>query len=244
MRADSPGSSQPGFRLVLLTGDAVLIVAALSAITLARGGSFDAPDIVLALTVFSLKYAVGLGLGTGFWAGFKPILMNWTLIVSILLGLGYVTNANVFDPMVVATCIVSVSLILYAGRRVPMFLSRRINAKGCRKAVIVGATESGRKLAQKFVAKDLHRVKVVGFFDSRDVSRLDNVAETPVIGGLAALPEFVKANEVRSVYIALPMSSQPRILKLLDDLGDTTASIYFVLLITDMMFDGADMEER
>jgi putative colanic acid biosynthesis UDP-glucose lipid carrier transferase len=236
MRADSPASSEPGFRLIILTGDAVLIVAALIVITLARGGSFDAPDIVLALMVFSLKYAVGLALVTGFRAGFKPILVNWILIVSILLGLGYVTDyANVFDPMALATWIVSVPLILYAARRVAMFPSRRVDAKGCRKAVIVGATERGRKLAENFVANDMHRVKVAGFFDSRDVSRLDNAAATPVIGGLAALPVFVKANDVHSVYIALPMSSQPRILKLLDDLRDTTASIYFVPLITDMI---------
>ena len=30
------------------------------------------------------------------------------------------------------------------------------------------------------------------------------------------------------IYIALPMASQPRILKLLEELRDTTASIYFV----------------
>jgi putative colanic acid biosynthesis UDP-glucose lipid carrier transferase len=38
----------------------------------------------------------------------------------------------------------------------------------------------------------------------------------------------VRANRVDHIYIALPMASQPRILKLLDQLRDTTASIYFL----------------
>jgi hypothetical protein len=39
------------------------------------------------------------------------------------------------------------------------------------------------------------------------------------------------------IYIALPMASQPRILKLLDELRDTTASIYFVpdIFVSDLI---------
>jgi putative colanic acid biosysnthesis UDP-glucose lipid carrier transferase len=39
------------------------------------------------------------------------------------------------------------------------------------------------------------------------------------------------------IYIALPMASQPRILKLLEDLRDTTASIYFVpdIFVSDLI---------
>ena len=38
----------------------------------------------------------------------------------------------------------------------------------------------------------------------------------------------MRAHSVDIIYIALPMASQPRILKLLEELRDTTASIYFV----------------
>jgi putative colanic acid biosynthesis UDP-glucose lipid carrier transferase len=42
---------------------------------------------------------------------------------------------------------------------------------------------------------------------------------------------------VQLVYISLPMSSQPRILQVLDSLKDTTASIYFVpdMFVTDLI---------
>ena len=48
---------------------------------------------------------------------------------------------------------------------------------------------------------------------------------------------MTKANGVDHIYIALPMASQPRILQILDELKDTTASIFFVpdLFVTDLI---------
>lgn len=39
------------------------------------------------------------------------------------------------------------------------------------------------------------------------------------------------------IYLSLPMTTQPRILSLLDDLADTTASVYFVpdIFVTDLI---------
>src|SRR5207237_5752460 len=48
------------------------------------------------------------------------------------------------------------------------------------------------------------------------------------LGSLSRLADYARANRVDVIYIALPMASQPRILKLLEELRDTTASIYFV----------------
>ncbi|MGZ5042367.1 MAG: undecaprenyl-phosphate glucose phosphotransferase, partial [Usitatibacter sp.] len=40
--------------------------------------------------------------------------------------------------------------------------------------------------------------------------------------------DYVKKHRVDLIYVTLPMASQPRIMKLLDDLRDTTASVYFI----------------
>ena len=42
------------------------------------------------------------------------------------------------------------------------------------------------------------------------------------------LAEYAKSRRVYLISITLPMASQPRILRLLNELRDTTASIYFV----------------
>jgi putative colanic acid biosynthesis UDP-glucose lipid carrier transferase len=57
------------------------------------------------------------------------------------------------------------------------------------------------------------------------------------VGKLAELPVYARDNQVDHIYISLPMASQPRILTLLDELRDTTASIYFVpdIFMTDLI---------
>jgi putative colanic acid biosynthesis UDP-glucose lipid carrier transferase len=49
-----------------------------------------------------------------------------------------------------------------------------------------------------------------------------------VLGSVEELADYVKKNRVDLIYVTLPMSSQPRIVKLCNELRDTTASIYFV----------------
>jgi len=58
-----------------------------------------------------------------------------------------------------------------------------------------------------------------------------------VLGSISALPDYVRSHGVDTIYIALPMASQPRILKLLEELRDTTASIYFVpdIFVSDLI---------
>jgi putative colanic acid biosynthesis UDP-glucose lipid carrier transferase len=62
-------------------------------------------------------------------------------------------------------------------------------------------------------------------------------APGPLLGGIDAASAFVKANGVEAVFIALPMAAQPRLLRLLDEIKDTTASVYFVpdIFITDLI---------
>jgi putative colanic acid biosynthesis UDP-glucose lipid carrier transferase len=68
---------------------------------------------------------------------------------------------------------------------------------------------------------------VTGYFDDRRSERLGRAGRGSNLGSLSELADFVKAHHVDLIYIALPMASQPRILRLLEDLHDTTASIYF-----------------
>jgi putative colanic acid biosynthesis UDP-glucose lipid carrier transferase len=71
-------------------------------------------------------------------------------------------------------------------------------------------------------------VRVTAFFDDRTPQRLGDGLELPLSGRIDSVADFVRANRVDQIYIALPMASQPRILKLLDQLRDTTASIFFL----------------
>jgi putative colanic acid biosynthesis UDP-glucose lipid carrier transferase len=100
------------------------------------------------------------------------------------------------------------------------------------RAVIIGFSDLSRKLISQFKQNPLSRVGFMGFFDDRGHGRLaENREQEPeqLLGSIASATEFVKTHNVQHIYIALPLSAQPRVMELLDNLRrDTTASIYFV----------------
>jgi putative colanic acid biosynthesis UDP-glucose lipid carrier transferase len=109
-----------------------------------------------------------------------------------------------------------------------------------RTAVIVGFNDIGVRVAQQLIDNPYLGTRILGFFDDRNAERLQKTAmqmPVPVKGRLSDLATFIKQYHVETIYLALPMATQPRILRLLDDLKDTTASIYFVpdIFITDLI---------
>jgi putative colanic acid biosynthesis UDP-glucose lipid carrier transferase len=91
-------------------------------------------------------------------------------------------------------------------------------------AVIAGANDLGVKLAARLKENPYLGVRVAGYFDDRAPERI----QEKILGPINALADYVRAHNVDVLYISLPMASQPRILKLLEELRDTTVSIYFV----------------
>jgi putative colanic acid biosynthesis UDP-glucose lipid carrier transferase len=93
--------------------------------------------------------------------------------------------------------------------------------------IIIGATEVGLELAKR-VERSSRPSSFMGFFDFRQIARLPQVAPTQWAGLCDGVAEFVRQNSIDSIYIALPISTSPRIAELVKELRDTTASVYFV----------------
>jgi putative colanic acid biosysnthesis UDP-glucose lipid carrier transferase len=93
--------------------------------------------------------------------------------------------------------------------------------------IIIGATEVGIELAKR-VERGNRPSSFMGFFDFRQISRLPQVAPAQWAGLCDGVAEFVRQNTIDSIYIALPISTSPRIAELVEELRDTTASVYFV----------------
>jgi putative colanic acid biosynthesis UDP-glucose lipid carrier transferase len=105
------------------------------------------------------------------------------------------------------------------------------------RAIIVGMNEQGVSLAGRIDQTPYSRLELSGFFDDRSPGRLHDSRYGQLLGRLRELPDFVKDNRIQFIYLSLPMASQPRILHILNELKDTTASIYFVpdMFITDLI---------
>src|SRR5262245_48213819 len=159
------------------------------------------------------------------------IAAGWLAIVGLLAFLGWASRTlDAFDPRVIlAWALATPAALFVAHRLMPVVWPRVLAAEGMEKtAVIAGANDLGRRLAARLRASPLLGIRFAGYFDDRAPGRLQNVVPRENLGGLAALADYARANAVDVIYIALPMASQPRILKLLEDLRDTTVSIYFL----------------
>ena len=103
--------------------------------------------------------------------------------------------------------------------------------------VIVGMNKQGVALAKRVEFSPFADTAVLGFFDDRGINRISHEMRYQLLGNIGSLATYVKKHRVHSVYLSLPMTAQPRILEILDNLKDTTSSIYFVpdMFITDLI---------
>ncbi len=221
--------SQPGPGALLQAAvDPLVSIATLAAATSAFGGRFDGACLILALLVFAMTFPGSLARETEH-AGelMLDILTGWVTIVALLLLLGWASRTiGVFDQRVLLAWTLGTPLALFAAHRaLARVLPRLLAAEGLRKtAIIAGANDLGCGLAARLRASPVHGVRFAGYFDDRAGNRISE----KVLGPLSALGDYVRANNIDIIYIALPMASQPRILKILEELRDTTVSIYFL----------------
>ncbi|HEX6632750.1 MAG TPA: undecaprenyl-phosphate glucose phosphotransferase, partial [Usitatibacter sp.] len=224
-----PGPLAPSalFRMLI---EALVAVGALVACTAWFGERFDGPYIILALLVFSLTFPGRVPRGTSATAIAREVLSGWVLAVVLLLMLGWATRTlGSFDERVLAAWVAVTPVALFAAHlATPLVLPRVLAAEGLQRvAVIAGAGSLARHLAERIADTPYLGIRVAGYFDDRAPERLEGLDRGRLLGDLDHLAEYVKKHRVDLIYVTLPMASQPRIMKILDELHDTTASVYF-----------------
>jgi putative colanic acid biosysnthesis UDP-glucose lipid carrier transferase len=217
--------------LVRMLLESVVAVGCLAGCVVAFGEPFAGSYVILALLVFSLTFPGHAPRGTSPAAIAREVLGGWILIVGLLLMLGWATRTIAsFDERVIVMWIAVTPVVMFAAHLLtPVVLPHVLAAEGLKRvAVIAGGGSLGRNLAERIADTPITGVTVAGFFDDRAPHRLEGLARERLLGGVDDLADYVKKNRVDLIYVTLPMSSQPRIMKLCDELRDTTASIYFV----------------
>lgn len=228
--------SQPGPAALVRTAiDPVVAIGSLVISVLWFERGFDGSYLILALLVFSMTYPNSLVRdASDSGALMRDVVTGWLAMMVLLALIGWVSGTlGAFDQRAILAWLVATPPALFAAHRlIPAILPRLLAAEGMqRTAVIAGANETGSRLAERIGATPLLGIRVAGFFDDRAAGRIDNTGRNTgrdtSLGALSQLAEYVKVHHVDLIYIALPMASQPRILRLLEELHDTTASIYF-----------------
>ncbi len=203
-------------------------------------GHLPPPVLILSVLVFALTFPGQSHLQSSPGRVLLDITLNWLWVAGLMLAMGFATgyirefSQDMLVEWLVAAPAVEFGAHLLLRAAAPLVLKLQGPSQ---RAIIVGMNEQGAALASRIRETPYSRIDLVGFVDSRDVNRLGPLGENRLLGKLDQLAAIAKEHHVQLIYLSLPMASQPRILQLLDDLKDTTASIYFVpdMFFTDLI---------
>lgn len=105
-----------------------------------------------------------------------------------------------------------------------------MRAKGIntRRVAIYGATPLGKNLADAFYEMPWSGFRFLGFFDDRKEFDEERRSELDLLGGAKDLFQACRTGEVERVYITLSMAAEVRTKYIIEELADTTVSVYVV----------------
>jgi len=199
--------------------------------TLSAGEVMDRPALTLCLLVFALTFPGRDRFREPLLGAAVDIASSWLVLLSILALCAYATRSlHYFEDDVLMAWAVITPILQWLATWLGRTIVRRraVRAESRRTAVVVGASALGVKVARALQGGDDAGVEFVGFFDDRTDGRIDPTAKSKVLGTLSEVAAYTTEHRVREVYITLPLGSQPRIVELLEQLQDTTASLFFV----------------
>ncbi len=177
----------------------------------------------------------------------RDMFVGWGVTVLILIGLGSASGLlQSFNGRVVGTWFLLTPFVLIGShmlaRRAALFDQRDAEV---RSVIIIGANDVSVRFARTVERNPNMFMEVHGYFDDRSAERQPADMGKSILGNMADVATYVRENRIKMIFISQPISAQPRICKLLDELQDTTASVYFLpdIYIFDLMqarFDNVD----
>ncbi|MEO8017511.1 MAG: undecaprenyl-phosphate glucose phosphotransferase [Pseudomonadota bacterium] len=159
------------------------------------------------------------------------LLLRWAVLVATLLALGYVTKfSEDFSRRVVVTWVLVTPVLLVILSLLLQGVTRALlrDAAQARRAIAVGCTTASLELAKRLKRHVELGISVAGFFDDRGSDRLGCSEHAQLLGRFADVSAFVNGRNIDMIFIAIPPGQVARVRDLVHELGDTTASIYYL----------------
>ena len=226
--------------------DPLIIMGTLYATSVLYGEPFTGYSLVLMVLAFFISSSVYQHVDPyRTWrsgrilAYSRDIFMGWFVTALILVFLGNASGlAYHYEESVVLSWFFATPFALLfshlAARKVSVDPAK---ASEVRSVLIVGANDVGAKFARTIERYPNLFLSVRGFFDDRMEERRPSELHYPVLGKMSEVAPYVRENNIKMIFISQPISAQPRIRKLPDELQDTTASVYFLpdIYVFDLM---------
>ena len=210
--------------------DPLVIVFTLWSVAVLKNGGLEPPYLILSLILFSLTFPSSSKINLTSWEVISSVTINWVIIAGLLILFGMATDyISLFNTEAIMLwawltplCVLTADFTLRA--IAPLMLKLQGPVK---RTIIVGMNEQGVALADRLAQNHYIAAELLGFFDDGPQPSYPSNSY-PMLGSLSDIAAYVKEHRVNIIYLALPASAQDQIVRLLDELQDTTASIYFV----------------
>jgi Undecaprenyl-phosphate glucose phosphotransferase len=99
---------------------------------------------------------------------------------------------------------------------------------GVRRTLIVGAGHAGRALADKLLDHPATGLKPVGFADDDPLKRVGGYRGLAVLGTTSEVTALIRAHEVDTVFLALPVEAHRTMLRILKEAGNEIVDLKVV----------------
>jgi putative colanic acid biosynthesis UDP-glucose lipid carrier transferase len=164
------------------------------------------------------------------WTIASQICIAWFIVVAGLLLLGYATKISAFYSRraLFAWFLLTPALIVIVMVVLRHWSGRLLAAAGrARTAVVCGLNRVSRRLIDSIRERPELGLVFEGLFDDRGAARLE-VAPGDLRGRFSDMAPYVRQHRIDTIFIAIPFNHLERTEKLIAELQDTTASIYYV----------------
>lgn len=156
----------------------------------------------------------------------------WCITCALLLLLGFFAKVSEdVSRVVIGSWMLSVLVVLCGWRFVFRQVLFLLRAKGynTRNVAIAGLTTQGIAMREQLLMYPELGMRFAGFFDDRSAERTDTDFPGEALeGSIADLIERTQNGEFDLIFIALPLKAQQRINDILQQCGDTTASVHII----------------
>jgi putative colanic acid biosynthesis UDP-glucose lipid carrier transferase len=218
---------------------AAILAAAAAVVTYTEDGHLPSFAMVGGTTLLVHLVAIEVSGLYRNWRGARlsfelwTVLMNWIYTAPTVLGIGLLTQYNgQFNYTTKVAWLTVTPIAMGSARVVLRMVLRNLRKRGfnTRKFAICGMNKLALMLARNVQNAPELGLEFVGFFDDRPERRTKELAgeERRHAGNLRQLVQIAKAGNVDMVFITFPMRAEQRIRNYLQQLGDTTASVYIV----------------
>lgn len=159
------------------------------------------------------------------------ITTSWMATLSILLAAGFATRSLQFFDNTVLMWWAILTPAAHAGAALlgtALLRLRAAQPENRRPALVIGAGALGYKVGCMLGGRRSVGHDLVGYVEDRDASRCVEGTRHQVLGRFDDLGELIRRHSIKDVYVTLPLSQQPRIMRLMGRLQDSAVSVYYV----------------